>query len=110
MSQAMRARGHNTMKAASARSLTYFAERQRLVRLAGGTLDQRQEAVKDLVARIVPFEGQVNAGEPRAVDCNQPFRGRVERRWIPARSATPQANRISTSLPSSDRNASTGDL
>jgi hypothetical protein len=30
--------------------------------------------------------------------------------WIPVRSATPQANRISTSLPSSDRNASTGDL
>ena len=30
--------------------------------------------------------------------------------WIPARSATVQANLISTSLPSSDRNASTGDL
>ncbi len=30
-------------------------------------------------------------------------------RWIPARSATVQANLISTSLPSSDRNASTGD-
>ena len=29
--------------------------------------------------------------------------------WIPARSATVQANLISTSLPSSDRNASTGD-
>jgi transposase len=31
------------------------------------------------------------------------------RGWIPARSATGQANLISTSLPSSDRNASTGD-
>ncbi len=30
-------------------------------------------------------------------------------RWIPARSATVQAKRISMSLPSSDRNASTGD-
>jgi hypothetical protein len=29
--------------------------------------------------------------------------------WIPPRSATVQAKRISTSLPSSDRNASTGD-
>ena len=35
---------------------------------------------------------------------------KIHKGWIPARSATVQANRISTSLPSSERKASTGDL
>ena len=35
---------------------------------------------------------------------------RWQERWTPARSATRQANLISTFLPSSDRKASTGDL
>lgn len=52
---------------------------QRIARLAGDTLDQRRQAMKDLVAGIVAFERQANAGEPRALDCDQPFRSRVER-------------------------------
>ena len=50
-----------------------------------------------------PHAGLGLAGPPHDLD-------RAGARWIPARSATVQANLISTFLPSSDRKASTGDL
>ena len=75
----------------------------------------------DLFARLIR-EGQLGFAEAYLVDAGSAgvhgTRSRRRRRnlrwfsghgWIPTRSATVQANLISTSLPSSDRNASTGD-